>query len=190
MTAAEGSSQGRRPRRPVRMDGYALRGDGSTLSVYLLDLNYDGCGVATSVDLLPGEPLKLSVIGHGSMEVEVRWCEAGKAGLRFAAVEPEPARQQTPRARERAAVATQVRVRRPGQNNYSVRIFDLSPEGCRIETIERPRVGEQLMIKFEGIETLDSEVIWVDEFIAGVKFCRPLHPAVFDLLLTRLALPH
>jgi hypothetical protein len=99
----------------------------------------------------------------------------------------EAAKEPTPRASERAEVAAEVRLRRLGQNNYSVRIFDISPEGCRVETVERPRPGEQLMVKFNGIEALESQVMWVDEFIVGVKFNRPLHPAVFDLLLSRLS---
>jgi hypothetical protein len=169
------------------MEAYALRPDGSTVRVDLLDLNYDGCGVATSVKFETGERLKISVTGLGLIEANVRWCEGGKAGLRFTSAELEAAEEPTPRASERAEVAAEVRLRRLGQNNYSVRIFDISPEGCRVETVERPRPGEQLMIKFNGIEALESQVMWVDEFIAGVKFNRPLHPAVFDLLLSRLS---
>ena len=43
------------------------------------------------------------------------------------------------------------------------------------------------MVKFNSIEALDSKVMWVDDFIAGVKFNHPVHPAVFDLLLSRLS---
>lgn len=42
------------------------------------------------------------------------------------------------------------------------------------------------MIKFEGIETVQAEVCWIDGFIVGLRFERPFHPAVFDLLLARL----
>ena len=62
--------------------------------------------------------------------------------------------------------------------------------GVMVETVMRTmivdRVGEQLMIKFEGIETVQAEVCWVEGFIAGLKFQRPFHPAVFDLLVARL----
>lgn len=187
VTAGGGEAADRRPRRPVRMEAYALRPDSSTVRVDLLDLNYDGCGVATSVKFETGECLKVSVTGLGLIEAQVRWCEGGKAGLRFTSAELEATEEPTPRASERVEVAAEVRLRRLGQNNYSVRIFDLSPEGCRIETVERPRPGDQLMVKFSGIEALDSQVMWVDEFIAGVKFNHPLHPAVFDLLLSRLS---
>ena len=109
---------------------------------------------------------------------------------------PEPAREEPQadpkqsdgpaRAVNRAELSTEVRVRRIGQNTYSVRIFDLSPDGAKIEVVERPRVGELLMLRFDGLETLQAEVCWIDGFIAGLKFAQPLHPAVFDVLVARL----
>ena len=188
MRTVKGPAAERGPRRPVQMEGYALRADNSTVRVDLLDLNYDGCGVATSVEFEKGELLKLSVVGLGVIEAEVRWREKGKAGLRFGPAHHEATKDSVPRISERANVTAEVRLRRIGQSNYIVRIFDLSPEGCLIETVQRPRPGEQLMIKLDGIETLESEVMWVDNFIAGVKFQRQLHPAVFDLLIARFSL--
>ena len=176
----------RTARRKVSLDAFAVRADGSHVQIGLLDLNYDGCGISTPVPLEPGEALKLSVVGRGLIEAEVRWCEGGKAGLSFGSSEPA-AKEQIARKAKRAALAgTEVKARRIGQTPYNVRIFDLSPEGAKIEVIERPRVGEQLMLKFDGLEVLQSEVCWIDGFIAGLKFERPLHPAVFDLLLARM----
>jgi len=175
----------RSARRPVRLRAHVLRSDGASVEVDLLDLNYDGCGIATPVELEPGEPLRLSVTGRGLIDAEVRWCKDGKAGLRFGAAEPM-SKEATLRGANRASLSTEVRARRIGQHNYSVRIFDLSPDGAKIEVIERPRIGEQLMIKFEGIETVQAEVCWIDGFIVGLRFERPFHPAVFDLLLARL----
>lgn len=187
MTSTEPASrQPRRvPRRAVSLGGYAIRAGGSTVDIGLLDLTYDGCGIETPVELQPGELLKLSVIGRGLIDAEVRWYKGGKAGLRFETDEPKAA-AKVPRRSDRAGTSAEVRIRRIGQANYNVRMFDLSPEGCRIEVVERPRVGEQLMIKFDGLEVIQSEVCWIEDFIAGLKFERPLHPAVFDLLLTRL----
>ena len=175
----------RSARRPASLEGYALRTDDASFEIALLDLNYDGCAITTPVELDPGELLRVSVIGRGLIDAEVRWCKDGKAGLRFGAPAPM-AKEASPRTSNRASLSTEVRVRRIGQHNYSVRIFDLSPDGAKIEVIERPRVGEQLMIKFEGIETVQAEVCWIDGFIVGLRFERPFHPAVFDLLLARL----
>ena len=70
---------------------------------------------------------------------------------------------------------------------YQCRLFDLSPEGCKAEMIERPLVGERAVIRFAGIEPLEAEVRWVHGPNAGLKFERSFHPAVFDLLVARLA---
>jgi len=175
----------RAARRPVSLDGYALRADDTTIDIKLLDLTYEGCGIETPVELRPGEALKLSVIGRGLIDAEVRWYKDGKAGLNFGS-DQSATKEEIPRQAERASVSTEVKLRRIGQPNYSVKMFDLSPEGCRIEVIERPRIGEQLMIKFEGLEVLQAKVCWIEGFVVGLKFARPLHPAVFDLLVARL----
>lgn len=177
--------QPRSPRRPVSLEGRLLRADNSAIEISLLDLNYDGCGVETPVVLEPGEQVKLSVIGRGLIEAEVRWWRDGKAGLRFASDEAKD-KPETPRVNSRFGTSSEVKMRRIGQPSFSVRMFDLSPDGCKIEVIERPRVGEQLMLKFDGLEVLQSEVMWIDGFIVGLRFERAFHPAVFDLLLARL----
>lgn len=178
--------QRRGPRRPVILDGRAIRTDGETIDISLLDLTYEGCGVSTPVELEIGETLRLSVIGRGLVDAEVRWCKDGKAGLRFASDEPLE-KSETARTTDRVNLSTQVKLRRIGQPSFSVRMFDLSPDGCKIEVIERPRVGERLMLKFEGLEVIQSEVMWIEGFIVGLKFERAFHPAVFDMLLARLA---
>jgi hypothetical protein len=73
----------RRARRPVAMIAYALREDGSSVELMVLDLSYEGCGVETPVELKAAEPLKLSVLRRGAISCRVRWCANGKAGLVF-----------------------------------------------------------------------------------------------------------
>ena len=97
---------------------------------------------------------------------------------------PGPGAQ--PRRSPRVAVDAEVVLRRPGQSNYRVRVHDLSCHGCKIEFVERPRMDERAWIRFEGLEPLDALVCWVDGFVAGVEFDRPIHPAVFEMLLNRL----
>jgi hypothetical protein len=43
-----------------------------------------------------------------------------------------------------------------------------------------------VLVKFDGLEALEAEVCWVEEFTAGLRFEKPMHPAVFDLLVERL----
>jgi hypothetical protein len=87
------------------------------------------------------------------------------------------------RRSERVALNALVALRRPGQLNYRVRVFDASLHGCRVEFVERPQIDEQLWVKFDGLQPLEAEVCWVEGFIAGVNFLQPIHPAVFDRLV-------
>lgn len=97
-----------------------------------------------------------------------------------------PLLQPSERRSERVALDASISLRRAGQLNYRVRIFDVSLHGCRVEFVERPRLDENLWVKFDGLQPLEAEVCWIDGFTAGVDFLHPIHPAVFDLLLQRL----
>ena len=74
----------------------------------------------------------------------------------------------------------------PGQGRRLTAIGNRSPSGCSINFVDRPSVGERHWVKFEGMDALEGEVRWVENFNAGLKFIRPIHPAVFELLLTKL----
>ena len=175
----------RSERRAVTMRGYVIVGDGSHHQIQLLDLSYEGCGVETEAPLAAGQRIKLSVLRRGGIDAEVRWVRDGKAGLVFVAQEPE---QKTfaERKSQRITTAAEVTMRRLGSANYRLSVSDLSPHGCKVELVERPAVGERVLIKFEGLEVLDAEVCWVDGYTAGLRFERPMHPAVFELLVERL----
>ena len=174
---------GRNRRRPVRMDAVARRKGGITSPVLLVDLSYEGCGVETEVEFEAGEPITLSVLGRGEIRTHVRWAKADRAGLIF---DPEETEKKPSPRRNRTSVSADVSLRRLGQNNYRVRVHDLSREGCRVELVELPRIGEHMLVKLDGIEVLDAEVCWVEGFVAGLRFESVIHPAVFDLLLERL----
>ncbi|NUT00189.1 MAG: hypothetical protein HOP96_04365 [Sphingomonas sp.] len=84
------------------------------------------------------------------------------------------------------ALQAEVQLRRSGHHHYRVNVHDVSPEGCRLEFVERPRLDETVWIKFEGLEAIASSVCWVRGFDAGVEFLRPIYSAVFDALVNRL----
>lgn len=176
----------RRERRPVSMRAFGVRADGATIEVLILDLSYEGCGIETPVELESGESLKLSVLRLGVIEARVRWCQDGKAGLVFDAVETPPENEHWPRRFDRASLTAEVSLRRLGKLNYRVRVFDISPEGCKVELVDKPRLEEHVLVKFEGLEALESEVCWLEGMTAGLRFEKPIHPAVFALLLERL----
>jgi hypothetical protein len=187
LSADGASSLARRDRRASNLRAYATREDGSIVDVTLNDLGHDGCGIICALPLREGERMILAVHRRGLISATVRWSHAGRAGLMFIEDRAAPLKPESkPRAHERVSVSAQVILRRLGKLNFPVSIYDLSPVGCKAEVVERPEVGEQVWIKFEAMEALEASVAWVAGSRAGVKFTRPIHQAVFDLLLQRL----
>lgn len=175
----------RQQRKPVHLPAHLVEAGGVVLDVRLLDLSYNGCRLEVPRFLVAGDAVQLSVPGRGTIAAKVRWCKGGRAGLRFDA-EPPP-KAEIERSAERRPAAIEAQLRRIGRLNYSVAVRDLSPEGCKIDLVERPAVGEVLHIKLPGLETVETRVRWVEGYVAGLKFKQPIHPAVFDLLMDRLA---
>jgi hypothetical protein len=90
------------------------------------------------------------------------------------------------RKADRIAVDAEVALRRSAQLNYRVRAYDASPYGCKLEFVERPELEERVWVKFEGLDALEGLVCWVNGFVVGIEFARPIHPAVFEALMPRL----
>jgi PilZ domain-containing protein len=178
----------RSPRRAAALEGFGLLHDGKTFPLKVVDLSYDGCRIETAIALLPGVKLKMSVMGFGgAVDAAVRWCRNGSAGLKF---NPDDLleKSEKPRYCERIEVAAELSLRRLGRQHYRARLFDLSPKGCKVEFIERPRPGDTIWAKFDGIDPIESITRWMDGFYGGLEFVRPIYPAVFDLMIARLML--
>ena len=175
----------RSERRLVSMRGYVILADGSHHPVDVLDLSYEGCGIETDAPLEPAQPIKLSVLRRGAIDAVVRWVRGGKAGLAFTQPAAE-AKKQYPRRSQRVDLVADVRLRRIGRAAFQVSVSDASAEGCKVQLVERPSEGESVLVKFDGLEPLEAEVAWVDGFVAGLRYARPMHPAVFELLVERL----
>lgn len=184
---ADGPLPHRDPRREVVLPGFILLEDNRTFPITVLDLSYDGCKVETSLSLQPGERLRFSALKLGSLTATVRWSDGTQAGLCFKEP-PAPPPQRQLRKYQRLAACGLVGLRRSGRQNYETRLSDLSPKGLRIEFLERPRKGEQVWVKLPGLDSLEAQVRWVEGQHSGIEFVRPVHPAVFDLLLARLEL--
>jgi len=90
------------------------------------------------------------------------------------------------RRSERVSLDAVVMLRRSGQLNFRVRVFDASLHGCRVEFVDRPQLDEQLWVKFDELQPIPAEVCWVEGFVAGLRFQQAIHPSVFDILLERL----
>jgi len=175
----------RRPRRTVDMRGYLLRAGGISHVINVIDLNYGGCGIQVPVDLEVGESVKISVLSRGCIDALVRWYQDGKAGLVFEPI-PEDIKEKIERSAGRIDVPGEISLKAMGRNSYRVRVLDLSTDGCRVELVERPSIGDTMLVKFDGIEVMEADVAWVEGHIAGLKFQNRIHPAVLELLLQRM----
>lgn len=104
------------------------------------------------------------------------------APLRIVRGDSEPSAQR-PRCWDRTASSAEVGIRRSGGRSFRVRIFDLSPRGCKMEFVERPQVGELVWVKFDGLEGIAAKVRWVAGHLGGVQFEPPMHQGVFRNLI-------
>ena len=91
-----------------------------------------------------------------------------------------------PARKDRVPLRADIDFRRMGEHRYRVNILDFSPEGCRIELPERVTPGEVVWISLPGLETLQANVRWVKDWVAGVEFFAPLYPAVFEMMRDRM----
>lgn len=94
---------------------------------------------------------------------------------------------EDPRRDARVGLSAEITLRRAGQNRYRVKILDASPHGCKAEFVERPVLGEHVWVKFENLEALEAMVCWVRGLEVGLEFEHPIHIAVFERLVSKLA---
>ena len=91
-----------------------------------------------------------------------------------------------PRETPRRTIAADVQLKRSVAANYTVHAYDLSERGCKVEIIERPRLGETVWVKFKGLEIMRATVRWTKGADAGLEFERPIDPRVLEWLLSQL----
>lgn len=185
--AGDGAEPGiREPRRTVALTGFGLLEDGTRFALTVTELSYDGCKVSAAIGLLPGLKFKIVLPGlTASIDADVRWCRDGRAGVLFIHEDVEE-KAETPRKYERVKLAATLSLRRAGRHAYQARVFDLSPNGCRVEFIEVPRAGDIIWAKLKDVDALEARVRWVDGHYGGLEFARPIHAAIFDALIARL----
>lgn len=87
----------------------------------------------------------------------------------------------------RAMLNSTITLRPVGGVNHEVTLHDLSVDGCRVEVVETPDLGERLIARFPQLEPLIGELKWCDGPTAGLQFTTRIHPAVFYDLLMRLS---
>jgi hypothetical protein len=70
-------------RRRVSLTGIAYWPDGSSATVLVSNISYDGCLLWSDHEIHNGESLELRLPGYGTINVQVRWVSGGSAGVRF-----------------------------------------------------------------------------------------------------------
>jgi hypothetical protein len=89
----------------------------------------------------------------------------------------------TKRRSERQQIAVQIQYKRKVVRLVA-KALDLSVHGLRISGMERLREGEDVWITLPGLEARHATVVWSDQFEAGCVFIEPLHPAVFEAVVS------
>lgn len=77
-------------------------------------------------------------------------------------------------------------IRRPGDHRYRVNILDFSPEGCKVDVPVNVDIGDSVFISLPSLESIEGKVRWREGWLVGIEFLRPLHPAVFDMMRTKM----
>lgn len=95
----------------------------------------------------------------------------------------DKAKQADGRHEARSSGLIGVKFRRKGEAWFRTRITDLSPNGFRLLSFVKLRVGMDVWIMFPGFDGRKARVIWVANHEAGCMFESPLHPAIFDHIL-------
>jgi hypothetical protein len=107
---------------------------------------------------------------------------AGLTGQLSTSANPAAA---NPRKAERTHVEMGAGLRQRGASGVSVQILDLSTHGFRASTHLDLQKGADVWLKLPGLEALHARVAWMNGYLVGCEFIRPLHPAVLQMMVRR-----
>jgi len=77
-------------------------------------------------------------------------------------------------------------LRQRGASGVSVQIMDLSTDGFRAATHLELFPGTDVWLRLPGLEPCHARVVWAEGHYVGCAFERPLHPAVLDMIVTKV----
>ena len=70
-------------RRPARHEAEACWPDGSSATVLVSNLSYEGCEISSEHEFVRGETIRLMLPERGPIHAQIRWVRGGKAGAKF-----------------------------------------------------------------------------------------------------------
>ena len=91
----------------------------------------------------------------------------------------------SPRVAERTHCEIGAGLRQRGASGVTVQILDLSTHGFRASTHLDLEKGADVWLKLPGLEALHARVAWMNGYLVGCEFQRPLHPAVLQMMVRR-----
>lgn len=97
---------------------------------------------------------------------------------------------QENRCAARITLAIPARMRVAGSQGCNTVIRNLSVAGFNVDAIGGMRPGRRCWLTISGLESLQSEVVWQKNGIAGCSFHSLLSPLVLESILNRHPSPY
>ncbi|RYD88001.1 MAG: PilZ domain-containing protein [Sphingomonadales bacterium] len=92
---------------------------------------------------------------------------------------------QEDRCSPRTKLTIPGQLRASGGRPFRTVVHDLSISGFSAAAINRMHLGQLCWLTLPGLESLQAEVVWWDNCIAGCAFAELLSPIVHDNILAR-----
>lgn len=71
-------------------------------------------------------------------------------------------------------------IRQAGATTSDAIIHNVGSGGCKVEADAPVSVGDEVWLKFPGMEARRSKVVWVDPPMLGCQFAMPLYAAELE----------
>jgi hypothetical protein len=71
-------------------------------------------------------------------------------------------------------------MRQAGASTSEAIIHNVGAGGCKVETQARVGVGDEVWLKFPGIEAKRARIVWADPPMLGCQFASPLYAAELE----------
>jgi len=92
---------------------------------------------------------------------------------------------QEDRSAPRTRIMIPAQLRASGMRAFQTIVNDLSLSGFSASSVNRMHKGTLCWLTLPGLESLQAEVVWWENGLAGCAFAHLLSPIVHDNLLTR-----
>jgi hypothetical protein len=86
--------------------------------------------------------------------------------------------QSDRRRTERRQPGRKALIKQPCLRPMSVELHDISTHGCGIVSDCTLAPGARVLLDLPGLEIWSATVVWWQDGRGGLRFCRPMHPAV------------